>query len=84
MYRISTSASSRLVANVWRNMCGVRCSSMEARVAYLLIIRRQFGQTWIYHFGLQKNVLQGVDNPILIPPRALIFLTDNHLLSIKK
>ena len=37
---MSTSASRRLVAKVWRNMCGVMCRSMAAREQYLLIMRR--------------------------------------------
>ena len=40
MYRISTSASKRLVANVCLNKCGVMCISIAARVVYLLSILR--------------------------------------------
>ena len=32
---ISTSASSRLVAKAWRNICGVICNSIAAREVYL-------------------------------------------------
>lgn len=40
IYRISTPASRRLVANVWRNICGVMCISIPAIDAYLFIILR--------------------------------------------
>ena len=40
IYRISTSASKRLVANVCRNICGVICISIDASSVYLFIMRR--------------------------------------------
>lgn len=47
IYRISTSASNKELANVWRNIWGVICCSIEAREVYLIsVLRTVWSDKW--------------------------------------
>ena len=58
IYRISTSASNKLVAKVCLNMWGVICKSISAREQYLFIILRTAWSDRGLPFWLAKKWLQ--------------------------